>query len=69
MSQYWARIENVVFPKIHQWRYGYQRKGWVNPLHKNKPIPDNVIYLDQYREEKGDSHNYGVILVGVQFNC
>ena len=47
MFHYWIKIDNIVKPKIHQWTYGYLHKP--SSIHNGKPIPDNVIYLDQVR--------------------
>lgn len=59
-SKHWMRIDNIVFPQIHQWDYGHLHKP--SSIHNGKPIPDNVIYLDQVREvsEVCSREEYGV---------
>ena len=45
---------NIIMPTWGcPWGAKYKRKPphWVS-IHKGKPIPDNVIYLEQYRQMK-----------------
>ena len=44
------RFGNILFPRIVSWIYGYRHV--TSAIYDNKPIPDNVIYLDDYREKK-----------------
>ena len=45
-----TRIGNLLLPWIDSWMNGYRHV--TSAIYKNKPIPDNVIYLDDYREKK-----------------
>ncbi len=45
-----TRIGNLLLPWIDSWIYGYRHV--TSAIYDNKPIPDNVIYLDDYREKK-----------------
>ena len=42
------RIGNILLPWIDSWIYGYQHV--TSAIYKNKPIPHNVIYLEEYLE-------------------
>ena len=44
------RFGNILLPWIDSWMNGYRHV--TSAIYKNKPIPDNVIYLDDYREKK-----------------
>jgi hypothetical protein len=43
---YTIKLEKVVMPYIHQWVN--KREPRVNVLQGSKPIPNNVLLLDQY---------------------
>ena len=39
---------NLLLPWIDSWTYGYRHV--TSAIYKNKPIPQNVIYLEEYLE-------------------
>ena len=39
-------IGNIILPRIDSWTYGYRHV--TSAIYKNKPIPQNVIYLEGY---------------------
>ena len=41
---------NLLLPWIDSWTYGYRHV--TSAIYKNKPIPQNVIYLEEYLENK-----------------
>ena len=44
------RFGNILFPRIVSWIYGYRHV--TSAIYKNKPIPQNVIYLQDYWENE-----------------
>ncbi|MDD9896187.1 MAG: hypothetical protein OXU24_10450 [Gammaproteobacteria bacterium] len=47
--RYRYRDSVVLIPEIESWDFKGKK---VLPEHATLPIPDNVIYLDDYREKK-----------------
>ena len=41
---------NLLLPRIDSWICGYRHV--TSAIYKNKPIPQNVIYLEEYLENK-----------------
>ena len=41
---------NLLLPWIDSWTYGYRHV--TSAIYKNKPIPQNVIYLEDYWENE-----------------
>ena len=41
---------NLLLPWIDSWTYGYRHV--TSAIYKNKPIPQNIIYLEEYLENK-----------------
>ena len=43
-------IGNIILPNIDSWTCGYLHV--TSAIYKNKPIPKNVIYLEEYLENE-----------------
>ena len=41
---------NLLLPRIDSWIYGYRHV--TSAIYKNKPIPQNVISLEEYLENE-----------------
>tara|TARA_B100000700_G_scaffold291434_1_gene350435 strand:- start:76 stop:237 length:162 start_codon:yes stop_codon:yes gene_type:complete len=44
------RVGNILLPWIDSWMNGYRHV--TSAIYKNKPIPQNVIYLEEYLENE-----------------
>ena len=44
------RFGNILLPWIDSWMNGYRHV--TSAIYKNKPIPQNVIYLEEYLENE-----------------
>ena len=43
-------IGNIIMPDFRSWVYGYRHV--TSAIFKNKPIPKNVIYFEEYLENE-----------------
>ena len=41
---------NLLLPNVDSWTYGYRHV--TSAIYKNKPIPQNVIYLEEHLENE-----------------
>ena len=44
------RVGNILLPWIDSWMNGYRHV--TSAIYKNKPIPKNVTYLEEYLENE-----------------